>query len=256
MMTDKGFYTVIPARYGSSRLPGKPLLDIAGKPMIQHVHERAIEAGAKEVVVATDDQRIIDAVSSFHGKAIMTSKNHESGMDRLSEVVHIMGWADDEIIVNLQGDEPLMDPALLRLVAENLERHKDAGITTLATPIKERKDLFNPNVVKVVSDESGRAMYFSRAPIPWVRGDYEMADRIALPTTIQPYRHLGIYAYRISALKEMTSCSPCCIETAESLEQLRALWKGIGIHVGFIDGELGYGVDTEEDYQRVCSVLG
>jgi 3-deoxy-manno-octulosonate cytidylyltransferase (CMP-KDO synthetase) len=255
-MMNKGFYTVIPARYGSSRLPGKPLLDIAGKPMIQHVHERATEAGAKDVVVATDDQRIIDVVSSFGGKAVMTSQDHESGMDRLAEVVDIMGWADNEIIVNLQGDEPLMDPALLRLVANNLEKHKEAGITTLATPIKEREELFNPNVVKVVSDKSGKAMYFSRAPIPWVRGDYEQAERIELPTTIQPHRHLGIYAYRISALKKMTSCSPCDIEIAESLEQLRALWNGIGIHVGVIEGELGHGVDTDEDYQRVCSVLG
>ncbi len=255
-MTEKGFYTVIPARYGSSRLPGKPLLDIAGKPMIQHVHERAVEAGAKQIVVATDDQRIIDTVTAFGGKAVMTSPNHASGMDRLAEVADLMGWADEEIIVNLQGDEPLMDPALLRLVAENLEKHKDAGITTLATPIKERKDIFNPNVVKVVRNKAGSALYFSRAPIPWVRGDYEMADRTELPTTIQPYRHLGVYAYRISALKEMTSCSPCCIEIAESLEQLRALRKGIGIHVGIIDGELGHGVDTEEDYQRVCSVLG
>jgi len=255
-MTDQGFYTVIPARYGSSRLPGKPLLDIAGKPMIQHVYERAIEAGAKEVVVATDDQRIIDAVSSFHGKAIMTSPNHESGMDRLAEVVDIMGWADDEIIVNLQGDEPLMDPKLLRLVAENLQKHKGVGISTLATPITNREELFNPNVVKVVSDNSGRAMYFSRAPIPWVRGDYDQSDRSELPVEINPYRHLGLYAYRIHALKKMSSCEPCEIEMAESLEQLRALWNGIGIHVGVVDVAPGHGVDTEEDYQRVCSVLG
>ena len=166
-MTDQGFYAVIPARYGSSRLPGKPLLDIAGKPMIQHVYERAMEAGAKKVVVATDDQRIIDAVSSFNGKAIMTARNHASGMDRLAEVVNIMGWPDEEIIVNLQGDEPLIDPKLLRLVAENLKNHKEAGIATLATPIKDRKDIFNPNVVKVVTDKTGRAMYFLVArPFP------------------------------------------------------------------------------------------
>ena len=253
---NKSFYTVIPARYASSRLPGKPLLDIAGKPMIQHVHERAIEAGAKDVVVATDDQRIIDVVSLFGGKAVMTSQNHASGMDRLAEVVDIMGWADDEIIVNLQGDEPLMEPKLLRLVAENLQKHKEVGIATLATPITNREELFNPNVVKVVSDKTGRAMYFSRAPIPWVRGDYDQSDRIELLVEINPYRHLGLYAYRIHALKRMSSCEPCGIEMAESLEQLRALWNGIGIHVGIIDRAPGHGVDTEEDYQRVCSVLG
>ena len=224
--------------------------------MIQHVHERAIEAGAKEVVVATDDQRIIDVVSSLGGKAVMTSQDHESGMDRLAEVVDIMGWADDEIIVNLQGDEPLMEPKLLRLVAENPQKQKEAGIATLAIPIKDRKEIFNPNVVKVVSDKLGRAMYFSRAPIPWVRGDYDVTGSTELPTEILPYRHLGIYAYRTSALKNMTSCPPCGIEIAEALEQLRALWNGIGIHVGIIESAPGHGVDTEEDYQRVCSVLG
>lgn len=254
-MNNNKFYTVIPARFGSSRLPGKPLKEIAGKLMVEHVYDRAVEAGSERVVIATDDQRIVDAVMAFGGEAVMTSPDHVSGTDRLAEVAEILGWADEEIIVNLQGDEPLMDPALVKLVASNLQIHRDAGLTTLATPITKRNDIFNPNVVKVVCDRSGRALYFSRAPVPWVRGDYDDEYSLAMPSGIQPYRHLGMYAYRVGALKKITQYPPCELELAEALEQLRALWNGIGIHVGLIDEAPGHGVDTEEDLERVRQIM-
>ncbi|HBS26198.1 MAG TPA: 3-deoxy-manno-octulosonate cytidylyltransferase [Gammaproteobacteria bacterium] len=245
------FFTIIPARYDSSRLPGKPLVDIAGKPMVQHVYDRAVEAGSSEIVIATDDERIFNVVTAFGGKVVMTSGDHESGTDRLAEVVTQLGWADDTVVVNLQGDEPLMDPDLLRLVANNLHQHDEVGLTTLATPILQREEIFNPNAVKVVCDSAGKALYFSRAPIPWVRGNYDVSDSSALPDTTQPLRHLGIYAYRASVLKQITKYPPCEIELAESLEQLRALWNGINIHVGIIDQVPGHGVDTEEDLELV-----
>lgn len=254
-MNNNKFYTVIPARFGSSRLPGKPLKEIAGKLMVEHVYDRAVEAGSERVVIATDDQRIADAVAAFGGEAVLTSPEHVSGTDRLAEVAHILGWADQKIIVNLQGDEPLMDPALVKLVASNLQIHSDVGLTTLATPITMRNDIFNPNVVKVVCDRSGRALYFSRAPIPWVRSDYDGEVSLGMPGGIQPYRHLGIYAYRAGALKKITQYPPCKLELAEALEQLRALWHGIGIHVGLIDEAPGHGVDTEEDLERVRQIM-
>ncbi len=253
-MTDH-FLTVIPARYGSTRLPGKPLLDIGGKPMIEHVYRRAVEAGSGEVIVATDDERIVDAVQSFGGRAMMTSANHHSGADRLAEVVASLGLNDSAIVVNLQGDEPMMDPALIRQAAQDLVAHPEAGLTTFATPIRQRADIFNPNIVKVVIDHSGRALYFSRAPIPWVRSDFDDNRATALPEEIVPYRHLGMYAYRVGALKTMTGKRPCAIEKAESLEQLRALWHGIQIHVAIVEDAPAHGVDTMDDLERVRSAF-
>ena len=248
------FHTIIPARYGSSRLPGKPLLDIGGKPMIQHVYQRAIEAGSTEVIVATDDQRIVDAVASFGGRAMMTSPDHPSGADRLAEVATRLGLADDAIVVNLQGDEPMMDPALVRQAAQGLIAHPEAGMTTFATPIRQRADIFNPNIVKVVIDKAGRALYFSRAPIPWVRSDFDDEEARDMPDSIIPYRHLGMYAYRVGALKAITAEQPCAIECAESLEQLRALWHGVRIYVGIVEHAPAHGVDTREDLERVRSI--
>ncbi len=242
---------VIPARLGSSRLPRKPLLEIAGKPMIQHVCDRAVEANLGEVIVATDAAEVAETVSGFGGTAVMTADSHESGTDRLAEVADLLGWSDETVVVNLQGDEPLMDPRLIVQVAEALAKHSSAGIATLATPIGNRADIFSPDVVKVVVDAAGHALYFSRAPIPWVRGDYGVRDDTGCADGVQPLRHLGIYAYRVSALKKIAAWPPAPIEQAEALEQLRALWNGIGIHVGVIDEAPGHGVDTPEDLERV-----
>lgn len=255
MNIENAFRVVIPARYGSSRLPGKPLKLIAGKPMIEHVCLRAQESGAQEVIVATDDRRVADVVREFGGDVVMTSTEHLSGTDRLAEVAQIKGWSDNDVIVNLQGDEPLMDPALVRLVADDLCAHVSAGIATLATPITQREDVFNPNIVKVVTSKSGRALYFSRAPIPWVRGDYDDPDTSELADASNAFRHLGIYAYRVSVLKRITSLPACTIEKAESLEQLRALWNGIDIQVSIVEKAPMHGVDTEEDLARVNAMM-
>lgn len=255
MNKENEFRVVIPARYGSSRLPGKPLKLIAGKTMVEHVCLRAQESGAQTVIVATDDKRVADAVSEFGGDVVMTSTEHLSGTDRLAEVAQIKGWSSSDVIVNLQGDEPLMDPALVRLVADDLCSHADAGIATLATPITQREDVFNPNIVKVVISKSGRAIYFSRAPIPWVRGDYDGPETSALAASHSAFRHLGIYAYRVNVLNRITSLPACEIEKTESLEQLRALWNGIDIQVSIIDSAPTHGVDTEADLARVIGVM-
>ncbi len=249
------FHIVIPARFNSTRLPGKPLLDIVGKPMIQHVYERAVESGAADVCVATDDERILRCVEGFGGRAIMTAEDHPSGVDRVAEVVRHREWPDEAIVVNLQGDEPLMEPALVNQLARALHQHSEAGIATLATPITERNEIFKPEVVKVVTDKAGWALYFSRAPIPWVRGDYEIPDQASFPDHIEPRRHLGLYAYRVRALKALTAYDPCSIERAESLEQLRALWHGIRIHVSVIQDVPAPGVDTPQDLETVRTLL-
>lgn len=246
---------VIPARLGSTRLPGKPLLRIAGRPMIEHVCERAVESGIGEVIVATDEKEVVAVVERFGGKAVLTSSSHESGTDRLAEVAQLAGWGDDTIVVNLQGDEPLMDPALVGGVASNLAQDAAAGIATLATPILNRSDIFSPDVVKVVVDQSSHALYFSRAPIPWVRGDYDRDSGDEIPSAFRPLRHLGIYAYRVGVLRQIAASPPVPIELAECLEQLRALWHGIQIHVAVIDDAPGHGVDTPEDLERVTKIL-
>jgi 3-deoxy-manno-octulosonate cytidylyltransferase (CMP-KDO synthetase) len=244
------FKVVIPARYASVRLPGKPLLDIAGKPMIQHVYERALESGAAEVVVATDDRRIVDACQQFGADVCLTSDQHRSGSDRIAELVSIRGWGDEEIIVNLQGDEPAMPPALLRQVADDMQSHPGASITTLSAPITQRSTLFDPHVVKVVVDAEGYALYFSRAPIPWHRDEFVDADR-PLPSDTGFARHIGLYAYRAGYLAQFVSWKHAPIELAESLEQLRVLWHGGRIHVSQAIEEPGHGVDTREDLARI-----
>lgn len=248
------FKVVIPARYGSSRLPGKPLLDIAGKPMFAHVYERACASAAEEVLIATDDERIAAAARAIGAEVVMTSPLHPSGTDRLQEVARKKGWANDVIIVNVQGDEPLIPPAVIDQVAVNLKRSTAAGIATLAEPLQDTAQLFNPNIVKLVRDVHGHALYFSRAPMPWAR-DVFAQDKSRLPISDLYLRHLGIYAYRVGFLHDYVKWPPAELEVLESLEQLRALYNGVRIHVDVAAVELPPGVDTQEDLERVRALL-
>lgn len=243
-----GFVVAIPARFGATRLPGKPLRAIAGEPMIVHVARRALEAGAAQVVIATDDARIADAVAPLGLDVCMTASTHASGTDRLADVAAQRGWADDHIVVNLQGDEPLAPPAAIRRVAEALAA-ADAPIATLATPLHDTRDLFDPNVVKLVTDRNGRALYFSRAPIPWHRDAFAQ-DRVTLPPHTW-LRHIGLYAYRAGALRAFAAMPPSGLERIESLEQLRALEAGWPIAVALSPEPFPAGVDTEDDLRRV-----
>lgn len=250
------FRIVIPARYASSRLPGKPLLPLAGKPMLQWVWERARAAGAESITVATDDTRIEAAASAFGADVCMTSETHESGTDRLAEVCEARGFGGRDIIVNLQGDEPVMPAALLQSVASALDTHPEVGIATLATPIETVDDLFDPNIVKVVRDARGFGLYFSRAPIPWSRADFGKPERPqSLPAGVPYLRHLGLYAYRAATLLQVSAAPPHPVEQAEALEQLRAQSLGVRIHVGVVDDPPGHGVDTRADLARVEALL-
>lgn len=241
---------VVPARYESTRLPGKPLKPIAGKPMIQHVYENAQKSKALKTVVATDDERILEKVQSFGGSVRMTSRNHTTGTDRISEVSNMEGWQENEIVVNVQGDEPLLPHSMIDVVAEDLFTHRDASISSLCTPIKDIEDFRNPNVVKVVLDKSGFALYFSRSPIPSSRS-LEEDFKSGMPV----YRHIGLYAYRVGFLKEFSTLKPCNIEEFEKLEQLRALYYGHKIHMKVISEGLPPGVDTNEDLIKVQAIM-
>lgn len=249
------FRVVIPARYASQRLPGKPLLDIAGKPMIQHVYDRACESGADEVVIATDDERIREAVEAFSGRVCMTSSRHTSGTDRIAEVVQVLQWPDDTVVVNLQGDEPLMPPSLLIQVANTLVSHTQSEMATLAVPLTEPEQLFDTNAVKVVVDRNGYALYFSRATIPWKRDVFD--DRVPAHTGWLDglYRHLGIYAYRAGFLGGYAQLPVSPIERMESLEQLRVIWNGGRISVDIAADAPPAGVDTADDLARVIAAL-
>ncbi len=248
------FTVVIPARYDSSRLPGKPLLDIAGKPMIQHVYERAQESGAQNIIIATDDQRVAEVAAGFSAEVCLTSSEHSSGTERLSEVVTKLGLSNDEIVVNLQGDEPLMPPVLIHQVAQNLADHQQASVATLAEKIHIAAELFDPHAVKVISDQDGYAVYFSRAPIPWDRDAFSVTTE-ELPEQSLHYRHIGLYAYRAKFINEYVSWPACELEKMESLEQLRVLWHGHKIHVAEADESAVAGVDTEADLARTRQVL-
>jgi len=243
------FRVVIPARYASSRLPGKPLADIGGRPMVLHVVERALQAGAESVVVATDDSRVQQAVAAAGYPVIMTSPDHQSGTERLVEVAETLGWDDDTLVVNVQGDEPLIDPALIREAARQLVLHQDAVMATLAHPIHDHADFINPNVVKVVADEAGYALYFSRAPIPWPRDAF--ASQQAMPHELGALRHIGLYAYRAGFLRTYASLAASPLERFEMLEQLRVLWHGHRISLGITPVAPVPGVDTPEDLARV-----
>lgn len=243
------FKVVIPARFASTRLPGKPLLDIAGKPMIAHVCERALEAKAEQVVVATDDERIYEVVDSLGIEVVMTDKNHQSGTTRITEVATLLNWHDDDIIVNLQGDEPLIPPAYIHEVATALAAQWHAGMATLAAEIDTVDEVFNPNAVKVITDKKGYALYFSRAAIPWDRDRFSDAAKTLSST---PYlRHIGIYAYTVNFLKNYCQWSPSPLEKIESLEQLRVLWQGEAILVKTVAKSPEAGIDTAEDLVRI-----
>ncbi|MFT6915459.1 MAG: 3-deoxy-manno-octulosonate cytidylyltransferase (CMP-KDO synthetase) [Motiliproteus sp.] len=248
------FTVIIPARYGSTRLPGKPLLSIAGKPMIEHVYARACESDAARVIIATDDPRIADAAAAFGAEVCLTDAEHPSGTDRLQEVASLKGLNADAIVVNVQGDEPLIPPRVINQVAHNLAAEPQASIATLCEPIDDLATLLNPNTVKVVSDFRGRALYFSRAPIPWPR-DAFAADSKRLPSTGNYQRHIGIYAYRVKLLNDFVTWPPCGLEQAECLEQLRALWNGAYIQVAQAAEPLPAGVDTQQDLDRVRALL-
>jgi len=244
------FTALIPARYASTRLPGKPLLDIAGKPMVVRVAERARASGAERVVIATDDQRICAAASEHGIDAVLTRSDHPTGTDRLAEAATQIKLDDRTIVVNVQGDEPLLEPELIRDVAEELRAHADAAIATACHPIDDPDEAFNPNVVKVVLDHAGYALYFSRATIPWARDAFAVKPS-KLPLGLPLYRHYGLYAYRVGFLKRYPSLSPAQVERFEALEQLRALWHGYRIAVRVAKGTPAPGVDTQEDLDRV-----
>jgi 3-deoxy-manno-octulosonate cytidylyltransferase (CMP-KDO synthetase) len=244
------FSVLIPARYASSRLPGKPLADLGGKPMVVRVAERARASGAVRVVIATDDPRI-EAAAHAHGiDAIMTRDDHASGTDRLAEAARKLGLADDEIVVNVQGDEPLLDPGLMRRVAATLAASADAAIATACHKIGDVDEAFNPNVVKVVLDARQRALYFSRAPIPFARGPFS-AEPPTLPAELPIYRHYGLYAYRVAFLRAFPTLAPAPAEAFEALEQLRALHHGYRIVVDVAEDAPAPGIDTPEDLARV-----
>ena len=247
------FRVVIPARYASSRLPGKPLADIGGKPMVLRVLERALQAGAESVVVATDDVRVRQAVEAAGHQALMTSPDHQSGTERLVEVAETLGWPDGTLVVNVQGDEPLIDPALIREAARQLVLHDDAVMATLAHPIHDHADFVNPNVVKVVADEAGYALYFSRAPIPWPRDAF--ATQQPMPHEFGALRHIGLYAYRVGFLRTYASLARSPLERYEMLEQLRVLWHGHRISLGVTPIAPAPGVDTPEDLARVRALF-
>ncbi|MDH5357774.1 MAG: 3-deoxy-manno-octulosonate cytidylyltransferase [Gammaproteobacteria bacterium] len=247
------FKIIIPARYASGRLPGKPLLDIAGKPMIQHVYERAKESLASEVIIATDDQRIKRVAHNFGAEVCMTRSDHPSGTDRLAEVVSLKGFSDNDIIVNVQGDEPCLPASLINQVADDLQRYTDADIATLFCQIRQEKQVFDPNVVKVVMDKHGYALYFSRAPMPWMRDHFD--HQSTLPPELPHYRHIGLYGYRARFLKHYTELDSCVIEQEESLEQLRALYHGKKIHLTAATVDPGHGVDTQQDLNDVRELL-
>src|SRR3990167_529658 len=249
------FTVVIPARYASRRVPGKPLQDITGKPMIQHVWEQAGKSSARQVVVATDDARIVEVCRGFGAEVLLTRAEHNSGTDRLAEVAAALGLAPDAIVVNVQGDEPLIPPAIIDQVAANLAANPQAAIATLAEPIDDPAALFNPNVVKVVSDRHGLALTFSRAPLPWARDAFAVS-REQLPANVAYRRHIGIYAYRAQFLHDFVAWGPCWLEDTECLEQLRALWHGVRIHVADALEAPPAGVDTPEDLERVRRLLG
>jgi len=241
------FKVVIPARYQSSRLEGKPLLDIGGIPMVIHVVKQSLKSKVNDVVVATDDQKIFDTVEKFGYKAIMTNINHKSGTDRTGEVVNLMGWSDHEIVVNVQGDEPLINPSLINQVAEYLDHHKDVFVSTACHSISDYNDFINPNNVKVVLDKNSQALYFSRAPIPFPRD--ELAQKMIGKEGF--YKHIGIYAYRAKFLKNYKDIAQTELEDIEKLEQLRILYAGykIGV-VASVDSPM-IGVDTPEDLEKV-----
>ena len=255
------FHIVIPARFASTRLPGKVLLDIAGKPMLQHVYERAREAGADSVVIATDDDRVAAAAKKFGAKVCMTAPEHRSGTDRLAEAAVALDFDEDDIVVGLQADEPLIPPQVITDLARDLADHDHAKVATMATKITDPDDLINPSVVKVALNQRSFAMYFSRAPIPWDREHFsdlsnkEMLKEALISHDNMYYRHIGLYAFRAGFLDTYTNWAASPTEKTESLEQLRILWNGYKIHVGITTLQVPPGVDTQADLESIKSLF-
>lgn len=247
------FKVVIPARLGSTRLPRKVLLPVHGKPLLQYVWNCARASGAEEIVIATDDAQVLSACKGFGADAVMTSATHQSGTDRINEVAQLRRWPDDTRVVNLQGDEPLMPAGLIRQAAELLGQDEAADIATLCHPLHSLEEWLNPNFVKVVMDARGHALYFSRAPIPWKR-EGATSGKPVLPQNLA-YRHIGLYAYRVAALKRFSALPAADLEMAEALEQLRALANGLVIRVGITQETPPRGVDTQDDLDAVIRVL-
>jgi 3-deoxy-manno-octulosonate cytidylyltransferase (CMP-KDO synthetase) len=236
-----GFIAVIPARYASTRLPGKPLKSIAGKPMIEWVYRQTVQSGATETIVATDDERIASVCRGFGARVELTSVEHASGTDRIAELARRFAWDDEQIVVNVQGDEPLISPLCIAQTARLLGWHPQAAIATLIAPLQSEAEFRDPNFVKVVTDKDGWALYFSRAPIPWPRDG----------GTPAVHRHIGLYAYRAGGLRTISAAPPCELEQTEKLEQLRALWLGLRIIVGVAAEPPSPHVDTEEDLVKI-----
>jgi 3-deoxy-manno-octulosonate cytidylyltransferase (CMP-KDO synthetase) len=248
------FTVIIPARYASTRFPGKPLVDISGMPLIQHVHARARESGAMRVVIATDDERIASVARAFGAEVVMTSAEHASGTERIAEVVELLRLDADHVVVNLQGDEPLMPGAVLHQVADLLVQNGHAVMATVCERIHDARDVFDPNIVKVVMDAHGRALYFSRAPIPWARTAFAN-DPAVLPAQHPYFRHIGLYAFRAGFLPVYRALAPSTLESVEALEQLRVLHHGHIIAVAEACAPAGLGVDTPADAERVRELL-
>jgi len=253
MVTPSAYHIVIPARLASERLPGKVLLDLAGQPLLQHVWQRATESAAESVVIATDDKSIVAVAESFGAQVVLTRSDHQSGSDRIAECATLLGWPDDYLLVNLQGDEPLMPPACLDQVAELLDGHADCEVASLYWPITDADEVNNPNAVKVVTDAENRALYFSRAPIPYARA-YSAVDE-AIASGVEWKRHMGLYAYRLAALRRYTACAPAPLEMAERLEQLRMMEQGARIAMARACEFIPAGIDTPTDLERVRELL-
>ncbi|MDF3054245.1 MAG: kdsB [Gammaproteobacteria bacterium] len=249
------FRVVIPARFNSGRLPGKPLLEINGKPMVQHVYERAIESGAESVVIATDDERIRKAAEGFGAQVCMTSPDHTSGTERLAEAVVALGYLEDEVIVNLQGDEPMIPPVLISQVAEDLVKFENARVATLYEPIETVQNLFDPRIVKVVMSKRGYALYFSRAPIAWDRKNFQIPPDENQPLQTKHFRHIGVYAYHVRFLEEYMAWDKSELEEMEQLEQLRVLWNGGRVHLTRALEAMPPDVNTEQDLENVRALL-
>lgn len=253
MATGSAYHIVIPARYASERLPGKVLIDLAGKPMLQHVWERASESAAETVVIATDDERIVAVAGSFGARVLMTSQDHQSGSDRIAECAAKLDWPDDHLVVNLQADEPLMPASCLNQVSHLLDQRPDCEVASLFWPITDATEVQNPNAVKVVTDSRGRALYFSRAAIPYVRSCVDIDE--ALKAGFEWKRHLGLYAYRLQALRRYTSSVSTPLEQAERLEQLRIMEQGGRIALARACEFIPAGIDTPDDLDRVRKII-
>jgi len=241
------FTVIIPARYSATRLPGKPLLDIAGKPLIQHVYESAVKSAAERIIVATDDARIEKTVETFGGHTVMTGAHHKSGTDRIAEAIDHLDISDETLIINIQGDEFGLPPAIINQLPAVMRTHPHIPMATLCEPIKDRRDLENPNIVKVIFNRGNAAIYFSRSPIPWSDASGRADSSTGFPC--QPFRHIGIYGYSAGFLRILTGLAHCPLEQSEKLEQLRALYYGYPIHVEEACTTCGVGVDTPEDLE-------